>query len=143
MRPRVRNHNKMCRAPLSQVERRRWPRIPLAIPVFVRGNDPKGHGFEEFTAALNVSQGGLLLMMRRYIPVVTPIDLEIPSPSFAHVSGIPNFHKRIRGKVVSVATREPYRLYGVKFSRPLLKPPIAKARGKNLSSKWTTSSHPR
>ena len=41
-------------------ERRKWARLPLAIPVFVRSRDRKGKEFLEFATALNVSAGGML-----------------------------------------------------------------------------------
>jgi hypothetical protein len=42
-------------------ERRKWIRLPLAIPVFVRSRDDKGKDFLEFATALNVSAGGMLV----------------------------------------------------------------------------------
>ena len=48
-------------------ERRKWTRLPLAIPVFVRSRDEKGKEFLEFATALNVSAGGMLVAMRRAI----------------------------------------------------------------------------
>ena len=60
-------------------ERRKWTRLPLAIPVFVRSCD--GHGKEqlEFATALNVSAGGMLVAVRRALPAFTHLRLEIPS----------------------------------------------------------------
>ena len=45
-------------------ERRKWTRLPLAIPVFVRSRDGKGKEFLEFATALNVSAGGMLVAIR-------------------------------------------------------------------------------
>ena len=63
----------------SQVERRRWPRLPIAVPVFIRGIDDSGKQFMEFASALNVSAGGMLVMSRRNIPVLRGLMLEIPA----------------------------------------------------------------
>jgi len=41
-------------------ERRKWPRLSLAIPVFVRSRDERGKDLLEFATALNVSAGGFL-----------------------------------------------------------------------------------
>ena len=49
-------------------ERRKWARLPLAIPVFVRSRDGKGKEFLEFATALNVSAGGMLVAIRRILP---------------------------------------------------------------------------
>src|SRR5947199_4110183 len=46
-------------------ERRRWARLSLAIPVFVRGINGQGREFLEFCTLLNESAGGALLAIRR------------------------------------------------------------------------------
>ena|SRR5437870_5831567 len=46
-------------------ERRRWVRLSLAIPVFVRGVNGQGKEFLEFCTLLNESAGGALLAMRK------------------------------------------------------------------------------
>ena len=51
-------------------ERRKWARLPLAIPVFVRSRDGKGKEFLEFATALNVSAGGMLVAIRRALPAI-------------------------------------------------------------------------
>jgi hypothetical protein len=61
-------------------ERRRWPRLPLAIPVFVRGVDYHGRKFQEFCALLNVSEGGALLVTRTSLRPGTMVSVEIPIP---------------------------------------------------------------
>ena len=40
-----------------EAERRKWPRLPIAIPVFVRSRDEKGKELLEFATALNISAG--------------------------------------------------------------------------------------
>ena len=42
------------------IDRRQWERLPLAIPVFVRGIEPSGKQFIEFATALDISVGGAL-----------------------------------------------------------------------------------
>jgi hypothetical protein len=61
-------------------ERRRWRRLPLAIPVFVRGVDYHGNKFQEFCALLNVSGGGALLATRISLRPGTMVSVEIPIP---------------------------------------------------------------
>ena len=70
-------------------ERRKWARLPLAIPVFVRSRDEKGKEFLEFATALNVSAGGMLVAVRRSLPPVAQIRLEIPSAPLAAVARCP------------------------------------------------------
>ena len=63
----------------QRTERRGGERIPLAIPTFVRGVDKEGQKFLEFTTALNMSNGGALLVMQRYLPPSSEVFLEIPA----------------------------------------------------------------
>ena len=70
-------------------ERRKWSRLPLAIPVFVRGRDGKGKEFLEFATALNVSAGGMLVAIRRVLPAIAQVRLEIPSAPVAALALLP------------------------------------------------------
>lgn len=104
----------------SDSERRRWPRLPLAIPVFVRSRDEKGKEFLEFATALNVSAGGALIAVRRPIPSSALVVLEIPSAPLAATTSLPKAARTLRARTVRVIHAEGYHLMGVKFSRPLL-----------------------
>jgi hypothetical protein len=102
-------------------ERRRWSRLPLAIPVFVRTRDGKGNEFLEFATALNVSAGGMLLAVRRILPRSSLIRLEIPSAPVAALALLPPVSRNLRAKALRNTPAEGYYLLGLKFSRPLLR----------------------
>src|SRR5579864_669259 len=70
-------------------DRRKWTRLPLAIPVFVRSRDEKGKEILEFATALNVSAGGALVAVRRSLPLSTQVLLEIPSAPLAVANSLP------------------------------------------------------
>jgi len=101
-------------------ERRKWERLPLAIPVFVRSHDEKGKEFLEFATALNVSAGGMLVAVRRVLPAVAQLQLEIPSPPVAALALLPRASRNLRAKTLRSTPAEGYYLLGIKFSRPLL-----------------------
>ncbi len=101
-------------------ERRKWARLPLAIPVFVRSRDGKGKEFLEFATALNVSAGGMLVAIRRALPVVAQIQLEIPSAPVASLALLPRASRTLRAKALRTTSGEGYYLLGLKFMRPLL-----------------------
>lgn len=101
-------------------ERRRWARLPLAIPVFVRSHDEKGKEFLEFATALNVSAGGMLVAVRRILPTSAQIELEIPSAPVAAIRLLPKASRNLRAKALRTTPVEGYCLLGLKFSRPLL-----------------------
>ncbi len=113
-----------------QSERRRWARLPLAIPVFVRSRDEKGKEFLEFATALNIGAGGALVALRRSLPLWSPVLLEIPSAPLAAVAALPKASRTIRAKTVRVTHAEGYHLLGLKFARPLLGGPYRVAPSK-------------
>lgn len=104
----------------SETERRIWPRLPLAIPVFVRSRDEKGKDFLEFATALNISASGVLVAVRRSLPLSARILLEIPSAPLAATAKLPKASRTLRAKCVRITHAEGYHLVGLKFSRPLL-----------------------
>ncbi len=100
-------------------ERRKWTRLPLAIPVFVRGGDGNGKEFLEFATSLNVSAGGMLLAIRRVLPAITEIRLEIPSAPVAAMALLPKAERMLRARALRSTPANGYYLLGLKFSRPL------------------------
>ncbi len=108
------------RARSSSSERRKWPRLPLAIPVFVKSHDEKEKEFLEFATALNVSASGMLVAVRRALPSSTQVLLEIPSAPLAALAVLPRAARSLRAKAVRMVHAEGYHLVGLKFARPLL-----------------------
>jgi hypothetical protein len=107
------------RAKGPAAERRRWPRLALAIPVFVRCRLEPEKEFLEFATALNVSAGGMLVAVRRTLPSSAEISLEIPSAPLAALASLPRAARTLRARVVRTEHAEAYNLIGLKFSRPL------------------------
>lgn len=102
---------------LRGIDQRRWQRIPLAIPVFVRGVDGEGREFLEFATALNISAGGALVAMRRQLPRCTKLSLEIPVAPVPIV--MPKTVRRLRARLVRVNMHDGYQLWGLKFAATL------------------------
>ena len=100
-------------------ELRRWERLPLGIPVFVRGMDRRGKGFLEFTTALNVSNGGALLAIRQDLPRLSRVSLEIPSAPVPSMSAIPHFVRTREARLVRLAASNGCYLWGLKFNRAI------------------------
>lgn len=101
-------------------ERRNWDRLPLAIPIFVRGRDDQGKEFLEFATALNLSAGGVLLALSRALPVSSGVSLEVPSAPLANDAHLPRAVRRLRARVVHARSCQRHQLVGLKFSRSLL-----------------------
>jgi hypothetical protein len=109
----------MAEAELMAFERRQWERIPLAVPVFVRGTDENGSLFQEFTTALNISAGGLAFMVRRRPDLsASAISLEIPAaPGPQSVGGV----RRVQGTLTRIELMLGWCICGLRFEQPLLK----------------------
>ncbi|HVN19329.1 MAG TPA: PilZ domain-containing protein [Dongiaceae bacterium] len=108
-------------------ERRKWARLPLAIPVFVRSRDSKGKEFLEFATSLNVSAGGMLVAIRRALPAVAQIRLEIPSAPLVSTAMLPRAARTLSARTLRTTSADGYYLLGLKFQRPL--PLAEKPRG--------------
>ena len=115
-------------------ERRKWSRLPLAIPVFVRGRDGKGKEFLEFATALNVSASGMLVAIRRVLPAIAQVRLEIPSAPVAALALLPTASRTLRAKALRSTPAEGYYLLGLKFARPLQVSVMPKARQRKMAS---------
>jgi len=101
------------------VDRRKWSRLPLAIPVFVRNQPGEGGDWSEFASAIDVSAGGMLVASRRSREVSSQILLEIPVAPLAGMAQLPATSRSFRGKVVRSAAAGGYHLLAVKFLSPL------------------------
>jgi hypothetical protein len=97
------------------IERRRFERIPLAIPVFVRGHDSEGKEFLEFATSLNISAGGALLATRRNLPKLSAISLEIPSAPLPRVAVLPKIVRQLKARLVRSSLLDGCHLWAVRF----------------------------
>jgi hypothetical protein len=104
---------------LSKKEERKWARLQLAIPVFIRTRDGNGKDSLEFATAINISAGGALVVVRRSLPQSTPVSLEIPSAPIGPTNGLKTSSRIINAKAVWVKHLDDYHLLGLKFARPL------------------------
>jgi hypothetical protein len=104
---------------LSKKEERKWARLQLAIPVFVRTRDGNGKDSLEFATAINISPGGALVVVRRSLPKSAPVSLEIPSAPIALARGLKTPSRIMQAKAVWVTHLDDYHLLGLKFTRPI------------------------
>lgn len=104
---------------MARKNARKWARLHLSIPVFVRTRDEKGQESLEFATAINISAGGALVVVRRSLPKSTMVSLEIPSAPVGPATSLQNASRVLRAKAVWVAHLDDYHLLGLKFARPL------------------------
>jgi hypothetical protein len=106
-------------ARLTKKEERKWARLQLAIPVFIRTRDGSGKDSLEFATAINISAGGALVVVRRSLPQSAPVSLEIPSAPIGPADGLKTSSRIMQAKAVWVKHLDDYHLLGLKFTRPL------------------------
>jgi hypothetical protein len=100
-------------------ERRRWYRLPICFPVFVRWIDERQRKLEEFATTLNISAGGVLLAMHHAVQVGNNLSIQIPSAAIA--SEIPHSDavNHLSAEVLRVENRDKAHLIAAKFMPPL------------------------
>ena len=100
-------------------EKRKWHRLPLALPVFLRSVGSDGKESLEFVTGLNVSAGGILVATRRALPLGMRAMLEIPVAPFTLPARAPKTTRKLEAKIVRVIHGEEFHLIGMRFQRPL------------------------
>jgi hypothetical protein len=60
------------------LERRRERRVPVHLPILVRGTDNAGDHFEERTASENVCRGGVAFAIRHILALGARLEISIP-----------------------------------------------------------------
>lgn len=60
------------------LERRRERRVPVHLPIVVRGKDRSGSSFEEHTSSENLCRGGVAFATRYPLDLGVQVDLYIP-----------------------------------------------------------------
>ena len=103
----------------SNKEQRKWARLHLAIPVFLRARDGNEKEFLEFATAINISPGGALVVLRRSLPKSSLVSLEIPSAPIGPTRGLKSPSRTMQAKAVWVTHLDEHHLLGLKFARPL------------------------
>ena len=119
-----------------ETDRRKWARLPLAIPVFVRSRDGNGKDWLEFATALNVAAGGALVALRRSLPLSAQVSLEIPSAPLVSTEALPKASRTLRARIMWVSHADGHHLVGLRFSHSLLnRTPVRSAkRRKHISA---------
>src|SRR3989442_5447297 len=98
-------------------ERRRWARLPLAVPVFVRWINAQGREFLEFSTLLNASAGGALLVIRKPLRRWSRVSLEIPAAPLLKNVKWRGTKRKLRARVVRITYWVGWDLCGVQIGR--------------------------
>ncbi len=99
------------------LERRRERRVPVQLPILVRGTDHAGQKFEERTSSVNLCRGGAAFATRYVLGLGDRLQINIPvAPS----AGEPDKEFATQGRVVHIVpgANERELIVGVEFTGP-------------------------
>jgi len=100
-------------------ERRRFQRIRLQIPLFIRGRDAHGEQFLELAKTLDISALGAFMTCPRALVVNDIITLTIPAPSVTSSALVPAGMPPIQARVKRQQEAGDVHLVGVEFLKPI------------------------
>lgn len=100
-------------------ERRRFQRIRLQVPLFVRGRDLHSEQFLELAKTLDISALGALITCPRPLPLNEIITLTVPAPSITSSALVPSGMPPIQGRVKRQQEAGDVHLIGVEFLKPI------------------------
>jgi len=99
------------------LERRRERRIPVNLPILVRGTDRTGETFEERTSSVNLCRCGAAFATRYEVELGGRLEINIPVPPSSSDSGT---EFSTQGRIVHVVPGKSERelVVGVEFTGP-------------------------
>lgn len=100
-------------------ERRRYQRIRLQVPLFIRGKDIYGEQFLELAKTLDISAMGAFLTSPRPLSINETVTLTIPAPSITSSALVPAGMPPIQAKVKRNQEAGDVHLVGVEFLKPI------------------------
>ena len=105
--------------PSARDERRRFQRIRLQVPIFIRGTVALGDQFLELAKTLDISALGALITCPRSLAVGEVVTLTIPAPSITSSALVPAGMAPIQAKVKRRQEAGDVHLLGVEFLKPI------------------------
>jgi hypothetical protein len=104
---------------VDKAKQRRFPRIRLQVPIFLRGQDASGVEFVELTKTLNISASGACIASNHILRPDQVVHLTIPTPSASSSGLVPNETPPITAKVLRQQAAGELRLFGIEFLKTL------------------------
>lgn len=105
--------------PALDEERRRYQRIHLQVPLFIRGKDAQGEQFMELAKTLDISALGAFITCPRALIVNGYVTLTIPAPSITSSGLVPAGMAPIQARVKRQQEAGDVHLVGVEFLKPI------------------------
>ena len=111
-------HHSVVTLPVEH-DRRRFQRIHLQIPLFIRGKDAQKEQFMELAKTLDISAMGAFIACPRALTINDVVTLTIPSPSITSSALVPSGTPPIQARVKRQQHAGDVYLVGVEFLKPI------------------------
>jgi len=111
-------HNKVGLAPAAD-EMRRFQRIHLQVPLFIRGHDAYGEQFLELAKTLDISAIGAFVTCPRPLAINEVVTLTVPAPSITSSALVPAGMPPIQARVKRHQEAGDVHLVGLEFLKPI------------------------
>ena len=102
-------------------DRRSHYRLPLRVPIFIKGVDKHGEEFFELTHTVNVSASGASFVSKRELQLDADLMVSIPAPLPSDPHEAEEYDFRFHAKIVRVenGTIHPSKKVSVRFTKLL------------------------
>jgi PilZ domain-containing protein len=111
-------HQRVAVPPLDD-ERRRFQRIQLQVPLFIRGKDAHGEQFMDLAKTLDICALGAFIASPRPLGIGGFVTLTIPAPSITSSGLVPAGMAPIQARVKRQQEAGDVYLIGVEFLKPI------------------------
>ncbi len=103
----------------TPLERRRFPRMHLQVPLFLRGRSAGGEDFLELTKAMDISATGALVASPHLLRPNAVVSLTVPAPPSPGAGVMGTANAPIQARVRRVQNVGELYLVGLEFLKPL------------------------
>jgi hypothetical protein len=108
-------------SPTPAFDRRSHYRLPIRVPIFIKGVDRHGEEFFELTHTVNVSASGACFMSKRELQIDSDLLVSIPAPLPPDPQESDEYDFKFPAKIVRVenGTGLPSKKVSVRFAKLL------------------------
>ena len=106
---------------MSFVDRRIYYRLPIRVPIFIKGIDKNGNEFFELTHTINVSASGACFVSKRDLNITSDLLVSIPAPVAADFGSVEDYDFKYPAKVIRQENGilNPHKKISVRFTKLL------------------------
>jgi len=106
---------------MTDNDRRSHYRLPIRVPIFLKGIDKNGSEYFELTHTVNVSATGACFFSKRSLEITADLLVSIPAPVDINSNVSEDYDFKFPAKIVRVdnGLTNPNKKISVRFTKPL------------------------